>query len=129
MTSAGPFLPPLPNPPHDPTSLLLNRQVGWQAARLQDLEVRPDGSLALSLMASSRRAFGEPGGSFGGLALPTNTALGPDGSLFLLDLTDLVLKVFDPCDCLFVQVPCRLRGAAADGSPRDRHLLREPVCV
>jgi phage tail-like protein len=106
MTSAGPFLPHLPKPPHDPTSLLLNRQVGWQAARFKDVEVRPDGSLALSLLASSRRAFGEPGGSFGGLTLPTNTALGPDGSLFLLDMTDLVLKVFDPCECAFVQVPC-----------------------
>jgi D-psicose/D-tagatose/L-ribulose 3-epimerase len=30
-------LPPIPRPPHDPTSLLLNWRVGWRAAELRQL--------------------------------------------------------------------------------------------
>ena len=30
-------LPPIPRPPHDPTSWLLNWRVGWRAAELQHL--------------------------------------------------------------------------------------------
>jgi phage tail-like protein len=116
MNSTGPFLPAIHQPPHDPTSLLLNARVGWQTALVENVETRLDGSLALALLPDFRRSFDEPGGSLGGLTLPTNTALGPDGGLFLLDLSGPTLKRFDPCACRFETVPC---FGGKGGKPRQ----------
>jgi len=103
------LLPPIPRPPHDPTSLLLNGRLGWRALPGGFIDLNysiPDQSLALALHPASRRSLSEPSGSFGGLALPTGVALGPDGSLYLLDPKSLALKRFDPCCCRFEDVPC-----------------------
>jgi phage tail-like protein len=116
MNSAGPFLPVIHRPPHDPTSLLLNARTGWRIASLEKVELRPDGSLSLAVLPGLQRSFDEPGGSFGGLTLPTNTALGPDGSLFLLDPDGPALKRFDPCACRFETVPC---FGGKGGGPRQ----------
>jgi phage tail-like protein len=116
MNSTGPFLPTIHQPPHDPTSLLLNARLGWQTALMEKVETRLDGSLALALLPGFRRSFDEPGGSLGGLTLPTNTALGPDGSLFLLDPSGPTLKLFDPCPCRFEAVPC---FGGKGGKPRQ----------
>ncbi len=106
--SASQFLSPIPQPPHDPTSLLLNARQGWEAAAtgLQGVELSAAGELTLAVDPKSLRSLTEPSGSFGGLRPPLNVALGPDGMIYLLDLAGLQLKVFDPCACAFVAVRC-----------------------
>jgi phage tail-like protein len=112
------FLPPILQPPHDPTSWLLNARVGWKAAATSaGVEQRPaDGALALAPRAGTGRSLAEPGGSFGGLRPPGNVALGPDGSIYLLDASALQLKRLDPCACAFVAVPC---FGGPGGGPRQ----------
>src|SRR5262245_56078289 len=117
------FSPPIPYPPHDPTSWLLNGRVGWRAIKLDPGEFRQLGeeqSLALALAPDSKRSLTEEIGDFGGLRPPGNVALGPDGSIYLLDTQNAHLKRFDPCDCRFLPVPCP--GGVGSG-PRQ---LRDP---
>ena len=117
--SAQDFLPPIPQPPHDPTSWLLNARVGWKEARLDQVEKRPlTGSLALAPVPGRGRSLTEASGSFGGLTVPAPVALGPDGSIYLLDAPRLQLKKFDPCQCLFETIPCF--GGEGQG-PRHLH--------
>jgi phage tail-like protein len=105
--SAQNFLPPIPQPPHDPTSWLLNARAGWHDAKLTHVEKTPVvQSLALAPLPESSHSLTEAGGSFGGLTVPANVALGPDGSIYLLDAKTLELKRFDPCECVFNTVPC-----------------------
>ncbi|MCP4304303.1 MAG: hypothetical protein GY788_05375, partial [bacterium] len=105
--SVAAFLPPVPGPPQDPLSWLLDARTGWRGARLDGVEVAPrDQSLALAPLAGSGRRLAEPGGGFGGLRLPSNVAAAPDGSLFLLDPQTGELKRFDPCRCRFEAVLC-----------------------
>ncbi len=100
-------VPPIPRPPHDPTSWLLNGSVGWRIAKWDHIEyLPPTQSLVLALSPESRRSLTEASGSFGGLTTPGNVAIGPDGSIYLLDCTNTQLKRFDPCECSFQQVPC-----------------------
>ena len=48
--NAQTLLPPIPQPPHDPTSWLLNARVGWHAATLEQVEETPPyQALALAL--------------------------------------------------------------------------------
>lgn len=100
------LLPPVPKPPHDPLSWLLDARTGWQAAQLDGIEIAPsDQSLALTPIADSGRLT-ESGRGFGGLRLPSSMALSPDGDLFLLDNQSGALKRFDRCQCQFDVVPC-----------------------
>lgn len=115
-TSQVTTLPLIPRPPHDPTSLLLNFLVGWQAASLDQVELTSGGSMQLMLAPDSQRSLGEAGGSFGGLTTPANMALAGDGNLYLLDAESLQLKVFDRCSCSFQSVRCF--GGAGTG-PRQ----------
>src|SRR5512139_3989419 len=108
------LLPPIPQPPHDPTSWLLDHRAGWRNAPLERLEITRDGALVLAQTPDSGRSLTDSDGSFGGLATPVNVALGPDGSVYLLDGTQL--KRFDPCTCQFGVVPCL--GGKGDG-PRQ----------
>ena len=108
MTTLG-QLPPIPRPPHDPTSWLLNGRVGWHAIKLDPREFQQlaaQQSLVLALAPASQRSLTEASGSFGGLTPPGNVALGPDGTIYLLDTQDAQLKRFDPCECQFLPVPC-----------------------
>jgi phage tail-like protein len=114
---------PAPQPPNDPTSLLLDARAGWRAQVVAGLDISPlTGALALAPSPRTERRLSEPSGSFGGLRLPYNVACGPAG-LYLLDRTGRRLKRFDPCCCEFVTVPC-FGGAettASDaGAPRAR---------
>jgi phage tail-like protein len=96
----------IPKPPDDPTSLLLNGQFGWRAQKLDSIaECVVNGSLMLPIGAADQRLLTEPSGSFGGLRPPGNVAIGPDGSVYLLDVTKLVLKRFDACKCAFDVIP------------------------
>ena len=125
-------IPRVPEPPHDPTSLLLNGRVGWRAGSLADLVVGPDdGALTLPIRAADRRALTEASGSFGGLRPPANVAVGPDGSVYLLDVAKLALKRFDPCTCAFEAVPC-IGGEGGEGrqwrnAAWHRDLRRRPL--
>ena len=107
-------LPPIPRPPHDPTSWLLNWRAGWRAAALQQLSAQR--SLALAPAPDTLRSLTEESGSFGGLRPPGNVALGPAGGVYLLDAENAELKRFDPCECRFLRVPCF--GGAGSG-PRQ----------
>ncbi len=86
---------------------LLNTRTGWHDAELIDIEPSacPEG-LSLAPLPDSLSSLTEPGGSFGGLTTPANVALGPDGSIFLLDVLTAQLKRFDSCECVFKTVPC-----------------------
>ncbi|HEX6439477.1 MAG TPA: phage tail protein [Candidatus Binatia bacterium] len=97
-------LPPIPRPPHDPTSLLLNWRTGWRAAELQQLSA--ERSLLMAPAPETQRSLTEISGSFGGLMAPANVACGPDSGVYLLDAETAQLKRFDPCACRFTQVPC-----------------------
>ena len=116
------FLPPIPRPPHDPTSWLLNGRVGWHEYDFKTgVEKSPlSGSLVLKQVPGSGRSLTEAGGSFGGLTVPAHVAPAPDGSIYLLDADTLALKRFDPCECVFKTVPCF--GGEGSG-PRE---LRAP---
>ncbi|PWT82056.1 MAG: hypothetical protein C5B44_02785 [Acidobacteria bacterium] len=107
------MLPPIPRPPHDPTSWLLNGYVGFLPATLDQIQYLPSTkSLVLPFAPESRRSLTEAGGSFGGLTTPGNVAIGPDGSIYLLDTDNAQLRRFDSCDCSFRDVPC-FGGAGA----------------
>ncbi|HZY71764.1 MAG TPA: phage tail protein [Edaphobacter sp.] len=98
-------MPPLPQPPDDPTFRLLNGRVGWNAAELDGVAISDD-RLGLLVLPGSGRLLTEPSGSFGGLVLPGNAALAPDGSIYLLDVQAGQVRRFDPCDCRFNPLPC-----------------------
>ena len=100
--SLAPYLPPIPRPPHDPTSLLLNGRLGWSV--LESVGVDAGEAIRLERFPGSLRALTEPSGSFGGLRPPANVALDDEGSVWLLDGD--VLKRFDPCECRFEEVAC-----------------------
>jgi phage tail-like protein len=117
-------VPPVPALPHDPRSLLLAGTVGpepragWRAAAgtagLDGAEIAAGApSLVLEPTPGATRRLTEPSGSFGGLRMPVNAALGPAGDVYLLDPETAQLKRFDPCDCRFEPVPCFLRLASA----------------
>jgi phage tail-like protein len=92
---------------HDPTWWWLDARNGWKAAtELLDKVERVGDALSLKIAAGSGRSLTEESGSFGGLKLPANVAIGPDGSVYLLDVQGVQLKRFDPCDCRFDVVPC-----------------------
>ena len=69
-------LPPIPRPPHDPTSLapqLAGRLARRRIATAQSAER----SLMLAPAPDTQRSLTEPSGSFGGLKPPGNVASGP----------------------------------------------------
>src|SRR5436305_12845571 len=101
------LLPPVPQPPHDPTWWRLDGRAGWRASLLKDVRVTPACcALALSPLPASLRRLEEASGSLGGLVPPSNVAPAADGSLFLLDAKAAELKRFDPCECRWAAVPC-----------------------
>lgn len=119
--------------PHDPLALVLyaraceDPSAGFAAASLSNVVASAcPSSLALGPAPGADRSLTEASGSFGGLTLPGNVAMTPDGSVFLVDATHGVVKYFDACDCAFKPVPCftRTLGAAPtvcdSGTPAQR---------
>lgn len=113
-----PSLPRIPGPPHDPRSLLLNGIIGFRAIApapgQRAAAVDPACcALALPRLPAALRDLAESSGSLGGVRLPSNVALGPDGGVYLLDRARVELKRFDPCTCRFAKVPCLGEGGGA----------------
>lgn len=109
-------LPRVPEPPHDPKSLLLAPWIGlaplqgWRWRQLQGLQLsHTHGALQLAPTPDSARRLSDARGSFGGLRLPPHVASGPDGHLLLLDAARGQLRAFDRCCCRFEPLPCGLR--------------------
>jgi phage tail-like protein len=124
-------VPRIPEPPFDPTSMLIDDRSGWNLespAGLDGIEVSPcDGSLALGPSLQARRRFDEPSGSFGGLVPPSHVAVASDGSVFLLDRMSRRLKRFDPCCCRFVDLPCESKRPGG-GARELRHPRAIGIC-
>ena len=100
------LLPAIQRPPHDPYSWVLNSQAGWLIDHSESVKASPvSGDLCMSPVAGSGRILSEPSGSYGGLKLPTNMALGKHCELYLLDQQSLLVKRFDPCECRFDVIP------------------------
>ena len=100
-------LPPLTRPPHDSLSVFLDGRTGWQDADLFLVEKQPGSAdLALQPIAGEGPAIAEPSGSLGGAVAPAAVAIGPRGTIYLLDTERGELLVFDPCCCRFDKVPC-----------------------
>jgi phage tail-like protein len=108
MTSSAALLPPVPRPPHDPLTIVLDGRVGWRIAHAPSkVEISPlDLALVLAPLPNGTRSLASADGSFGGLVPPDNVAIGPDCIVLLLDRQHLLLKHFDPCTCAFLPLPC-----------------------
>jgi phage tail-like protein len=131
-------MPHIPEPPHDPTSLLLagwlDRDVasGFRGRVFERIDAtRVCRTLTLAPAPDATRFMTEPSGSFGGLRTPFNVAVAADGAVFLLEPVTGQLLRFDACDCRFVAVPCFTRVvtaplAATPARPIARNLLSEP---
>jgi phage tail-like protein len=121
MIQMNNLLPVIPQPPDDPTWWLLNPRVGWHTATVLNVGQAPvNSALALAPLPGSGRSLNEASGSFGGITLPLNVALGPDNNIYLLDTKTIELKRFDPCECLFKTVPC------LGGKGKGRRQLMDP---
>jgi phage tail-like protein len=115
------FLPPVPQPPHDPRAWRLDVRAGWQplepvpGAPAPGTRVSPlDGALVLDPLPGAGRSLFEPSGSLGGLVPPAVVALDGTSAPWLLDRENARILRFDPCTCAFVAAPCiggRGRGA------------------
>jgi len=98
-------LPTLRNP-----FLLLDARTGWQTGFTDSLAAGD--ALALATAPGSGRPLVDSAGTFGGFALPTGVAVDGDGAIYVLDAGDGVVKRFDSCDGVFVELPC-LGGAGS----------------
>lgn len=108
MTQAAALLPPVPAPPHDPYSIVMDWRAGWRmSGAVTNLELSPlDHALVLQPAAGGTTPLADDFGTFGGLVLPDNAAFGPDYLLLLLDRKRTRLLRFDPCECVFTPLPC-----------------------
>uniref|UniRef100_UPI003F49958A hypothetical protein n=1 Tax=Cupriavidus necator TaxID=106590 RepID=UPI003F49958A len=112
------YLPPVPRPPHDPYTLVLNGQLGWRTLPGKPPVVPAPtigplgecGALTLLPLPGSGRTLLEASGSFGGLVLPRHLALATLGpcqqALLLFDASGRRLLRFDPCACAFTDAFC-----------------------
>ncbi len=119
-------VPLIPAPPHDPKSLLLAGWIGpepmqgWRLRKLVGTQITaPQATLQLSPTPDSSRRLTEMNGTFGGLRLPPNMALGPEGDIYLLDRRSGRISRFDPCCCRFDPVPCGTKVVIAPEACRD----------
>lgn len=103
MTHAG-HLPPVPTPPHDPRSLRLDQRAGWREGQLDEVEIAPDGSLALLPLPGAGPQLADPSGNLGGLAPPLGMAVSGD-DVYAIDPAGKLSR-FDRCTGRFDVLPC-----------------------
>jgi len=118
---AATLLPRIPSPPHDPRWWRLDGRIGWRAAApadqaIKQVEITADSGTLVLAQTGPVRSTVEPSGSLGGVVPPSNVAIGPGCSVYLLDSISGLLKRFNACQCEFHPVPC-LGGAGS--SPRQ----------
>jgi phage tail-like protein len=108
VTQAAALLPPVPAPPHDPYSIVLDRRAGWRmSGAVANVEISPlDNALVLGPAPGGSTPLADDAGTFGGLVLPDNAVFGPDCILLVLDRKRTRLLRFDTCDCTFVPLAC-----------------------
>ena len=130
MRTVADLLPPVPAPPFDPRSVLLDGRAGWRAATLDRVEVDPGcAALALAPLPGTAATLADPRGGFGGLTPPTGTALlgtGGDGRLarlFFLDPTTGIISELDACACAVRPLPCTRRAGSGARELRDPHAM------
>lgn len=108
MTQAAALLPPVPAPPHDPYSIVLDCRAGWRTSgAVTNVEQSPiDGALVLTPAPGGAVPLADLAGTFGGLVLPDNAVFTSDHILILLDRKRTRLLRFDPCEYTFVTLAC-----------------------
>ncbi len=117
--------------PHDPLALVLYARSGADASigfAVGALDAAEIGVCSRALMLAPSpgvdRRLTESSGSFGGLKSPTNVAVGRNGTVYLADRGNAVVKYFDVCDCSFRPLPCFVpQGPAA---PADECIPSPP---
>lgn len=111
------LLPPIPQPPHDPTFTLLGPGAGWKALSMDQTAIDPaTEELRLATLPGAERSLTEPSGSLGGLVPPANVAIDSDRGIWLVDPSISRVKQFNVCTRQFEEVPCqeeRLSAARA----------------
>ena len=87
--------------------LLLNAQVGWQAAQISNISFEnTPAAMQLTTLPDQGIPLMDQSGSFGGLSTPTGLAVGPNDQIYILDGKAHLVKRFDPCQGLFETLPC-----------------------
>jgi phage tail-like protein len=87
--------------------LLLNARAGWQAAILDRVVLRDQGTaLQLRALPGAARPLTDADGTFGGLENPVGLAVDGLDRLYILDGKKTVIKRYDPCRCAFETLPC-----------------------
>jgi phage tail-like protein len=102
----------------------LDSRTGWRAAETGGLVTDKSG-MALAPVPGSLRPLAGPDGSFGGLALPTRVAAGPQGMLFLIDGHGTILR-YDPCREAFEPLACLQAAVRRPGLTRPVALAYHP---
>src|SRR5262249_54250208 len=104
---------PTQGQPHDPLALVLyardgaDASIGFAVGALDAVEIGACGrALVLPPSPGADRRLTESSGSFGGLKSPTNAVVARNGTVYLADRGNAVIKYFDPCDCSFKPLPC-----------------------
>jgi phage tail-like protein len=99
--------------PHDPLALVLyardgaDASIGFAVGALDAVEISAcNPALILAPSPGADRRLTESSGSFGGLKSPTNVAVARNGTVYLADRGNALIKYLDPCDCSFKPLPC-----------------------
>jgi phage tail-like protein len=104
---------PVQGLPHDPLALVLyardgaDASAGFAVGALDAVEIGAcSRALMLAPSPGADRRLTESSGSFGGLKSPTNVAVTRNGTVYLVDRGNALIKYFDACDCSFKPLPC-----------------------
>ena len=86
---------------------LLDTRAGWRAEQLLVSGVEwDDGPLRLRPLPGAPQPVTDASGTFGGLADPIGVAVGPDGTVVILDRAGTRILRYDPCGQTFGPLPC-----------------------
>jgi phage tail-like protein len=105
---------------------LLDTRAGWRADGVLADSVEWDaGPLRLRPLPGAPQPLTDASGTFGGLADPIGVAVGPDGTIVVLDRGGTRVLRFDACACAFAPLPClHDAGAFALDGARDVAITR-----
>jgi hypothetical protein len=96
---------------------LLDRRAGWRPEPLLvDAVEWDDGPVRLRPLPGAPRAVTDASGTFGGLADPIGVAVGPDGTIVVLDAAGARVLRYDACAETFGPLPCLFTDADPCGT-------------